>query len=697
MADIGTAKAGTIVAAAMETAGAALQSRMLEFVLGPDGMQLAGLLYLIGICAAIIIVAVGGSYRWGRYLLIGPSLFLVLTQIQTESDGTEWAFGTAEYSQAAVEKALVGVDVANGGVGNVSLFYHFWNVFMSETTHRLIALLNLTATDSQFNFVQKVERFMNSRNFASINDSDLRLFVSFTLSNQCSRYFALERAVNDLSILQEYRELYQPELVEWSRKVVYFSPDIQEGPFREMDEWVQKQGISGPYTCPQLWAAIIDILRPQIRDMLNKELEESNMPEQDQELTKDNFVKQWASSISRRSGILGSGYASEEAGFADAVDWLVAKAMWNEVWARNPYIQAMELETNSGLFQSGMAYMKGSPSGINQAVSQNIRQFEETNSFAERSRFTTAALSMPYFQGVGLCLLSALYPFFAIMVVVPGRAASIFVWMGLWAWLKLWDLGFAVVMLIDNMLYAMFPRGLSVDAEAMTSPGLAWQRVLEIDPNYSLSTYYTMISTCLFAVPLVTAVFVKMGGGELVNMMNQGLSDYSSRIGGAAASFARSLQTQGYMQNLQEETQRRVLEKLHQTREQVVKPLQEQAAFWGMMEGALQKMNPGNDSGILNAAASFASSKQEAIGLKIDSAIDEAAYTEKFAVETSDIGFHASESAVGARYYQHDLKGEHPGIYEFKSTLAEGYLNVKKPASAALNSAVRGVFGGGGR
>src|SRR5690606_34495843 len=113
-----------------------------------------------------------------------------------------------------------------------------------------------------------------------------------------------------------------------------------------------------------------------------------------------------------------------------------------------------------------------------------------TDKYAERGEFVNAALSLPYFQGLGLMILSASYPFFAMLVIMPGRATGFFTWMGLWAWLKLWDLGFAVVMLIDNMLYAMFPKGPVIKEKDIENPGIAWAKLLEVDPNFSQANYY---------------------------------------------------------------------------------------------------------------------------------------------------------------------------------------------------------------
>ena len=130
------------------------------------------------------------------------------------------------------------------------------------------------------------------------------------------------------------------------------------------------------------------------------------------------------------------------------------------------------------------------------------------------------------------------------MVVIPGRAGAMFTWMGLWAWVKLWDLGFAVVMMLDDILYTMMPRAPNLSGNEIMDPGAAWQRVMSVDPNYAAATYYNIIATCLFAVPLATGVFVKRGGGELMNIVHSSWQAKANGLGASAGTFVRALQAQ---------------------------------------------------------------------------------------------------------------------------------------------------------
>ena len=133
-------KTGTLAAAALETAGTALQSDFLNLVANDSFQLLAGLLYLIAIVTAVITVAIGGSYKWTRYLIIGPALFFFLTEVRTDSDGSSWAFGNVEYSEDARDVALRGVNGfgENGSSQNqsrVSFVFQTWNVLMLSLIH----------------------------------------------------------------------------------------------------------------------------------------------------------------------------------------------------------------------------------------------------------------------------------------------------------------------------------------------------------------------------------------------------------------------------------------------------------------------------------------------------------------------------------------------------------------------------------
>lgn len=67
----------------------------------------------------------------------------------------------------------------------------------------------------------------------------------------------------------------------------------------------------------------------------------------------------------------------------------------------------------------------------------------------------TWALMVPYFQGIMLYLLAIAYPFMCMMLVMPGMHKLFMQWIQFWAWVKLWDVGFAVVMVMERSIWAM--------------------------------------------------------------------------------------------------------------------------------------------------------------------------------------------------------------------------------------------------
>ncbi len=67
----------------------------------------------------------------------------------------------------------------------------------------------------------------------------------------------------------------------------------------------------------------------------------------------------------------------------------------------------------------------------------------------------TWAMMVPYIQGVLLYLFAMGYPIACVVIVVPGWHKTLFTWMSFWAWLKLWDIGFAIVVVLERSIWAM--------------------------------------------------------------------------------------------------------------------------------------------------------------------------------------------------------------------------------------------------
>lgn len=65
------------------------------------------------------------------------------------------------------------------------------------------------------------------------------------------------------------------------------------------------------------------------------------------------------------------------------------------------------------------------------------------------------AVMMPHVQGILAYLVLIGYPFAAMLMVVPGYWKVFFTWISFFAWVKLWDVGFAIVHTLERSVWAM--------------------------------------------------------------------------------------------------------------------------------------------------------------------------------------------------------------------------------------------------
>ncbi len=90
-----------------------------------------------------------------------------------------------------------------------------------------------------------------------------------------------------------------------------------------------------------------------------------------------------------------------------------------------------------------------------QSAQNAIEMYQKTvgsrNKFGE---IYSWALMMPYLQGLLLYLLALGYPFACAVMLLPRCSKIIFTWASFWVWAKLWDLGFAIVVLFERSVWA---------------------------------------------------------------------------------------------------------------------------------------------------------------------------------------------------------------------------------------------------
>ena len=94
------------------------------------------------------------------------------------------------------------------------------------------------------------------------------------------------------------------------------------------------------------------------------------------------------------------------------------------------------------------------------APAEQARSYSEANirAYGSKGKFIelyNAAVMMPYLQGILAYFLVVAYPIACMMVILPGHYKAFFTWVSFFAWIKLWDVGFAMVHVIERGVWAM--------------------------------------------------------------------------------------------------------------------------------------------------------------------------------------------------------------------------------------------------
>lgn len=151
------------------------------------------------------------------------------------------------------------------------------------------------------------------------------------------------------------------------------------------------------------------------------------------------------------------------------------------------------------------------------------------------------AAYVPYLQGLLLYFLAFSFPFFALFLLIPGRQSTFFMWIGLWAWVKSWDVGFAMINVLRDIMWHLTP---SFSAEHSLY-GIDWYNgnvdfynissviimAFQNDPIGNLSMYFFIVSMFTIGVPIISAqIFV--GASSLIGAVGGGIGNGMSPSAG---------------------------------------------------------------------------------------------------------------------------------------------------------------------
>lgn len=586
--------AGTLVGASLETAGHLLQSRMLDLldpakpIANNVSLTVGALLYVIAAMTALFTIAVGGNYKFGLWFFAGPVLFFWIIRDRVDSNGASWISGSREHPFERVYRVTEWAradynDMTTAGAApRVSRVFAMWNHFTSEVVRSFVSVLDPGPTaanrfdDPEANFIVKGERLLFLEKMVPPTDPKLILFANLTAINGCREYYSLLSARYNPSYNAVRLEEYKNALDQARQSSQFYVTDELRQILQEAQTdpalFGAAAGASGssPFvsllslapniigkpipntgalmSCNDMWKLAAAFCKKNSNELIQK-LVDYGMPEE----YRSDPAKRAAYELNAKKKLISRfNYQPNDIGVSDPtaqpLDQVLNEEQMtlfliNEMAARmliKGFANVNEALQQKSLIAHGPDMLDKQVQAEDD-VSNSVQNVSQTEEYQHKGDFLTAMLAMPYIQGMVLFFLAWAFPFFAMALIVPGRHHTFILWMELWLWVKSWDLGFAVVMAVERILYAAMPRHALMPNEKLEDPDMVFQQLLKVDATYSVSTYYNLIAACLFAVPVITGFLVRKGGGDIVSAVVQGFHGFSGKIGGAMNAFESSL------------------------------------------------------------------------------------------------------------------------------------------------------------
>ena len=590
VASSAAASTGTLVAAALESAGYRAQSMVLS-QLATMLNELGVLLYLGCAIAAIITVALGGKYSMGLWFVIGPALLSFIVKTKDYGTGVEWQFGANNRGTSQIEQLLSD----NTDDTRVSWLFHNYNLLVSSIVQNLIVVITQQNIQNEMLFTvrQQMYRDVFAANIGSPELSNLVHYGQSVCAQEMSaaRQIALgerdpnyknsveyRRAINQYNQSWEIENKAISETSPMARYLRKLSERISSDAFRrpgggaeikspfaaysdavnqafpkEEDRQALQKGTfntaNRPLSCQQIWVlmglGVYGEALDYITDSQNKHAKN---------LTGELLVKlhnDLATKLTKEEDIViptdpyeGSGQAADNVKpDPSIIPTVMAGYMMRKSMADAPFDSFMEqVAKNAGVEVSANSF---STSGKRQMSDEERAQFSGFSlnfmvSEQKKQELFVYVMSIPYLQGIILYTLALTFPFFALMVILPGKASAFYNWMALWAWAKSWDVGYALVMVLDNLLWEMLPHSSIYDQikDPKHSPITMMEAAFQGDPSYSMSSYYSIVTLLVVSVPIIMAKLIlgaKAGGISSLMSLFKGIGSSAGTLGAASA------------------------------------------------------------------------------------------------------------------------------------------------------------------
>ena len=572
---------GTLIGSALETVGYYYQSWLLDALAAPFAGAGGALVYIFGAAIAIVSVAISGNFKLAPWLLIGPSLFFATTFTRTETLGSEWKFGKEERNMEQrnleIEKTLF---AAEGGTSmppppNVSSLFAMYNKLVSATTQEMVRIVNAGRKNNDKKFILRAELLAFIRS-TEATDAPLRELIHHAFKRECHQALEYGEKINDPTIPDVKRKehadtfikLFEEKQIDLNDVALRYVatlraqyPDLWDQVVtanpNQITEWMKQAvdidvGLGGKpdpafntkveeslsflrteknnsFTCAEVWNYIFIGLHQHAYRALNK----AENYGKSNGFAEDEILNSLLKSHGFNKDKLQENVNARQEKVEILYKAIAAYILRNE-----------NLKSNNASFMFEFAERGREVRHIKVAQESDLAFTErgrgDNREWQEKTRLMSHALQLPYYQGLVLYFLAVSYPFFALLLLIPGKHPGFLLWFLIWFWAKSWDVGFAIVMALDDVLFGLMAEGKAPSDGSSPNISLpadvnAAMASLEIiDPTFKLGTYYSIIAVALHAMPVVLAqlIFGSLRGGE--GLIAEGMQKVAEPLANAA-------------------------------------------------------------------------------------------------------------------------------------------------------------------
>ena len=512
--------AGYIVSAILQASGL-LTLQNIIYQLGEYLSALGTLFFIVAVITFISKIALGGTFKQAILLLLGPVLalaFLFTTLPVSVSERTTPSTDsktTATNENPTLESGVLAFfgEANNLKEIQVPLFIIVLNkVSRSVITQITNFILSDKLKDAAVAAAR--DRLMSRLLIAEHVDSNYRLLLTLSLSGDCA-----EITSNDWELSREKytqappgsaNEAFASQLRAKRAALALKQHRLDQS----VIDYLTGLGLTpvATPTCDEIWTYTRDASYTLAQSMLDPN---SSFRSEFPDLTDDewnqtlNFVKEKLSSAS-----------STDTDWNDAYRVLAAFLLRNTLANSAQGALTSALDSHSDWMLPRQAEETSSIGSVESTVS-NLTNYVQ--------RFSAA---VPYVQGLFFYLLLTSFPFFCILMIFPQRLSALATWASLWIWLLSWEIGFAIVSVVKEILWQSLP---SVGDAILDTAGASrldlidWNdpasmfSILEIQsPEQHLQTYYGLVALLTLLVPIIMG-YCFQAASQLADILSRGL------------------------------------------------------------------------------------------------------------------------------------------------------------------------------